>query len=377
MNNPLERVQKKPRYEMIYEEIREKINNEVYKVGDRIPTEQELIKYYKVSRITTKKALDQLVNDGMIKRIAGKGSFVIDKGVKNNKDSLYKNNYLIGFVFPEIDDSYGIELFRALNQAADQHTSNLVVKQTYFDSDLEKNAITSLLDLGVDGIIILPVSGEYFNEEVLKLNINKFPHILVDRYFKGIQTTSVCTNNINSAKQAVHYLFDLNHEQIAIFSPHYKDISAIEDRIDGFIQAYAERGVMVKKDIWLTNIGTKRDGDSREDLIKRDIQLIKDHLLTHKEITAIFAVHYNIAILARMAALELNLSVPGDLSIICFDGPENLHDRFEFTHIKQGEREMGEAAMEAIISLIEKRNYPEKTFINTTLIEGKSTKKRK
>lgn len=376
MNNPLDKVQKKPRYEVIYEEIKEKIVSRKYKLGERIPSEKKLIDYYNVSRITTKKALDQLVNEGMIERIPGKGSFVIDKNKRMSTQSISKKGYLIGFIFPEIDECHVIELFMALNQAVSHCSSNLVVKETYGDIKLEKEAITSLLELGVDGMIILPVSGEYFNEEVLKLNLNKFPHVLVDRYFKGIHTTSICTDNIQAAKKAVHYLFDLNHKQIAIFSPPYKDISAIEDRVEGFIQAYDERSIMVNKDIWLTDLTSELPNNKNKDqLIKRDIQLIKDHLKLHKGITAIFAMHYNIAVLARIAALELNLSIPEDLSIICFDSPKKSNDLFQFTYIKQGQQEMGEKAVEAIISLIEAKEYPEKTFLETALIEGESTKK--
>lgn len=377
MKNPLDNTQRKPRYEVIYDEIKEKIVNRHYKTGERIPSEKELIDYYKVSRITTKKALDQLVHDGMIERIPGKGTFVIDKAHVRTTPPLPNKGYLIGFVFPEVDEGHVTDLFTSLNQAASQYSSHVVIKQTFGDLALEKEAIASLLQLAVDGMIILPVSGAYFNEEVLKLNINKFPHVLVDRYFKGIHTTSVCTDNVNAAKEAVHYLFDLNHQQIAIFSPPYKDISAIEDRVDGFIQAYAERGNMVNKDIWLTDLISELPcNKNSEALIARDIQLIKDHLQSHKGITAIFAVHYDIAVLARIAALELNMRVPEDISIVCFDSPKKSKDRFSFTHIKQSQKEMGEKAFEAIISLIEEKDYQETTFLETKLIKGESTKKR-
>ncbi|MFC0469813.1 GntR family transcriptional regulator [Halalkalibacter kiskunsagensis] len=374
MTKSLDSTQRKPRYEIIYEEIKEKIVTQDYKVGDRIPSEKELIDYYKVSRITTKRALDQLVNDGMIERIPGKGSFVINKENEGVLQAESSKGYLIGFVFPDFDESHVADLFKALNEATSQCASSLVVKQTFGDVSLEKEAIASLLQLGVDGMMILPVSGEYFNEEVLKLTINKFPHVLIDRYFKGIHTTSICTDNINAAKEAVNYLFDLRHQQIAILSPPFKDISAIEDRVDGFIQAYAERGVMVNKDIWLTDLTSELPTNKRNDeLIDRDIQLIKGHLQTHPNITAIFAVHYNIAVLARIAALELGLTVPRDLSIICFDSPKKSRDRFQFTHVKQNQQEMGKKATEAIVSQIENKRYPEKTFLEAVLIEGEST----
>ncbi|WP_413376011.1 GntR family transcriptional regulator [Alkalihalobacillus sp. 1P02AB] len=377
MSHPLNNIQKKPRYEIIYEEIKQKIMSKAYKIGDRIPTEKELIDYYNVSRITTKKALDQLVHDGLIERIAGKGTFVIgSEGHETPKLPKNTKGYIIGFVFPEIEEEHvtGL-LIKSLNIAAREYSIDIVIKQTFGNIELEKEAIVSLLNLGVDGMIILPVSGEYFNEEVLKLTINKFPHVLVDRYFKGIQTTSICTDNANAAKNAVNYLFDKNHQQIAVFSPPYKDISAIEERVDGFIQAYAERGHMVNRNIWLTDLISELSSNKgNEELIERDIQVIKEHLLKYPEISAIFAVHYNIAVLVKIAADELNLLVPDDLSIICFDGQRKTRDRFRFTHIEQDQKEMGEKAIEALVALIEENNYPDKVTISTNLVEGESTK---
>lgn len=127
---------------------------------------------------------------------------------------------------------------------------------------------------------------------------------------------------------------------------------------------------MVIKNIRLTYLAYEQNNKSTI------TQLIKGHLQSHKDITAIFAVHYNIAVLVRIAALELNLSIPEDVSIICFDSPErSINNSYEFTYIKQGEREMGEKAMDAIVSLIEGKDYPEKTIIETILKNGKSTRK--
>lgn len=44
--------------------------------GDQIPTEDELIKAYRVSRITVRQALDILRTRGLVERVAGRGSFV-------------------------------------------------------------------------------------------------------------------------------------------------------------------------------------------------------------------------------------------------------------------------------------------------------------
>ena len=56
--------------------LRQDILNWKYPQGSRIPTEHELTKIYSVSSITVRRALDDLVQDGLIRREPGKGTFV-------------------------------------------------------------------------------------------------------------------------------------------------------------------------------------------------------------------------------------------------------------------------------------------------------------
>jgi GntR family transcriptional regulator, arabinose operon transcriptional repressor len=131
-------------------------------------------------------------------------------------------------------------------------------------------------------------------------------------------------------------LFDNNHENIGLFSPPIENTSAIEDRVEGFIQGYAERGMIVNKDLWMIDLhSTVPFPDNMNEKIKQDIDLIKDHLRGHPEISAVFAMEYNIAVLVKIAAEELALSVPDNLSIICFDTPRSFLGKNQFTHIKQ------------------------------------------
>ena len=64
------------KYEMIENDLKEKITYKEYALGERIPSELELSNMYGVSRITAKRALNDLESAGYIKRVSGKGSFV-------------------------------------------------------------------------------------------------------------------------------------------------------------------------------------------------------------------------------------------------------------------------------------------------------------
>lgn len=65
-----------PLYYRVKEDIINKIKDGTYKIEEKVPGENELQKIYNVSSITVRKALSDLVNEGYLYRIQGKGSFV-------------------------------------------------------------------------------------------------------------------------------------------------------------------------------------------------------------------------------------------------------------------------------------------------------------
>ncbi|AOT70327.1 GntR family transcriptional regulator [Geosporobacter ferrireducens] len=65
-----------PLYYRVKEDIINKIKDGTYKVEEKVPSENELQKIHNVSSITVRKALTDLVNEGYLYRIQGKGTFV-------------------------------------------------------------------------------------------------------------------------------------------------------------------------------------------------------------------------------------------------------------------------------------------------------------
>lgn len=63
-------------YQRLRSQLRRDIVAGVYPVHSRIPSEMELCRRYQVSRVTVRKALGALVNDGLLERYQGKGTFV-------------------------------------------------------------------------------------------------------------------------------------------------------------------------------------------------------------------------------------------------------------------------------------------------------------
>ena len=65
-----------PLYQQIYDEIKQEIEQGVYKPKERIPAEPELAEKYEVSRITVRRAVEELCSDGYLIKQQGRGTFV-------------------------------------------------------------------------------------------------------------------------------------------------------------------------------------------------------------------------------------------------------------------------------------------------------------
>ena len=65
-----------PHYRKLYEKLRRQIEENLYKEGDLLPSENELCSLHNLTRPTVRHALDTLVNEGYIKKHKGKGSIV-------------------------------------------------------------------------------------------------------------------------------------------------------------------------------------------------------------------------------------------------------------------------------------------------------------
>ena len=79
-----------PIYEQIREKIKKSINTNELKGGEVLPSVRTLAKDLRISILTVKKAYDELENDGYIKTVQGKGSFVISRSKKLIKEEQIK-----------------------------------------------------------------------------------------------------------------------------------------------------------------------------------------------------------------------------------------------------------------------------------------------
>ncbi len=77
-----------PLYEQVAEVLRQQIHAGELRPGAAIPPESELTARFKVSRVTARKALDLLVEEGLIVRRQGKGTFVTGGKIQHDLHTL-------------------------------------------------------------------------------------------------------------------------------------------------------------------------------------------------------------------------------------------------------------------------------------------------
>lgn len=68
--------QERPAYAQIADDLRRQILDGALTAGDRIPSEQELMADYAVSRIVVRMAIEVLQNEGLVTKQQGRGTFV-------------------------------------------------------------------------------------------------------------------------------------------------------------------------------------------------------------------------------------------------------------------------------------------------------------
>lgn len=84
----IERQSHIPIYEQIVDRLRASIREGELALGDQLPTEEEFVATYRVSRSTIRKALTVLGDEGMVARRSGKGTFVIARTLRQSLHEL-------------------------------------------------------------------------------------------------------------------------------------------------------------------------------------------------------------------------------------------------------------------------------------------------
>jgi LacI family transcriptional regulator len=174
----------------------------------------------------------------------------------------------------------------------------------------------------------------------------------------------VTSNDRAAVEEAVTYLIEEGHENIALIEGPKGFISAAERRA-GYEQAMAKAKLPVTKDMITPGAYTFESGyEAGVSILDAD-----------KKPTAIFVANDEMAIGVMIAARERNINIPDDLSIIGFDDtPLSSHVWPPLTTVRWPINAMAKSAAERLIA--EKQNVPSKdVFLSSALIKRGSVAK--
>lgn len=371
-----------PLYEQVYQYLLNEIKSGRLQGGDRVPSEKELAEQFNVSRITSKKALENLMQAQLVERIRGKGTFVVQTlpDLQESSHSLspdaphgarehtHDDHLLIGVIIEDVADSYGLRLLQSIEECCSQHKMHMLLKRTYGKREEEEAAIEAFLQFGVDGLVIFPVHGDYYNPKILKLVVDNFPVVLVDRYLKGVAAHAVYTDNRKAAYDLTTYLVEQGHQHIAFVSPPLENTSSIDERLQGFSAALTDHGVPLNSNYWYTHFVSTLPAVYRKENAFAGQQELAQFIQNNPEITAFFTCEYSQAMLLRHALHTLDPQKESQPSIVCFDYPEQLFNTPLFTHIQQDEITMGKQAIDILSGQIQGRDEPLVSVIPYTLV---------
>ena len=158
----------------------------------------------------------------------------------------------------------------------------------------------------IDGMILF--TPRLDDAGLKKLEEVDIPTVLMGE-IEGSNLYSVDVNNHLAAKQAVQYLLELGHTEIACITNAPASYAAAPDRVRGYKDALLNSGITPDDDlIRYADFDPQSGYEQMNSLLQSD-----------KKFTAVFVASDNVAIGAKSALREAGLRIPEDISIVGFD----------------------------------------------------------
>lgn len=138
------------KYQHIADELKDRIRRQEFKISEKLPSENQLMIQYGVSRQTVRNALALLREQHLIDSVHGKGSFVI------NQNPITKiPTFNVGVVVPELTTTSMFPvMLRSITDVLQQNGYSTLFAETKDRFDFERQVLQNMLKKQVDGIII-------------------------------------------------------------------------------------------------------------------------------------------------------------------------------------------------------------------------------
>jgi DNA-binding LacI/PurR family transcriptional regulator len=244
---------------------------------------------------------------------------------------LRQHTSVVGLIVPDISNLYYAGLVRGVEDAASAAGYRVVLCNTDRDVGKLGNYLDTLVESRVDGVIIAGgATDSAVDSRVFRPYRTK--RVMVGRH--AIGGPSVQIDNVAAARQVLDHLLDLGHRRVAFLAGPFSSLT-VQDRLAGYRDALAARGIGVGDDLML-------EGDLTEESGYRGAL----ELLSRAERpTAIVCANDRMAVGALAASADSGLAVPAQVSVAGFDDVSvSSYLRPRLTTVAIPTYEMGTAA---------------------------------
>lgn len=367
-------------YQKVYDDLKTQIKEKRLLPNTRLPKEKELCKQYQVSMITVKRAMELLADEKLINRIPGKGTFVTEEAFKTvqetaqemaqeedqetkagwrKKEGESSGTGLIGVILEYAMPSFGLDLIYELDRAALAAGYRICLRFSYADRERESEEIEFLISQGVEGLVILPCHGSYYNTALLKLVIEGFPVVVLDKKLEGIQVPSIRTDNQDAVGRLIDYLREQGRSRIGIITVDEKGTVTLAERKKAFRKKIAQLHLPVMEECILPDNVYRI---LKHKPIEEYVVQIMDYLKKWgKQLDGVVCMEYGnlLAFLEAVQRMKDDSHVRQILACT-MDQVYLVPGGGKYAHVKQNEAAMAEKAMEILKMQIEgEKEIPE------------------
>jgi GntR family transcriptional regulator of arabinose operon len=352
----------KPKYEMIKEYILESVKSGMFPSGMMIPSESDFCRLFKVSRISVRKAIDELVLREILYRRQGKGTFVANRGPL--KQALV-NDQKIGILLPFYSE-FTEGILSGISKELSNHGYFYKVLQTYGRQSLEHQKLADYDRDGVRGIILLTTFCDE-SEKNLSVYINrKIPIVFVDRFIENWPFDAVVGKDYEAGFQAVQHLYENHHvRRIGFFSSELQKVTSVSNRLQGTIDAIQRYGLTARESALCLTLAVGANSPMNQNLDRKELKdSIQRFLNQNDDCEAVILSNDLTAAFFLNVCQSNNIKVPEELKLISF-----MNDEYStltvprLTTFDQNLNELGKLAAKQVITRIKTGGEGEKELV--------------
>lgn len=258
----------------------------------------------------------------------------------------------LGVVIPSLSNPVFADSVAGITEIARQSDYSLMFTSTDYAPDAELQAVTSLLENRVTGLILTVADPE--NSPALNLlEAAKTPYILIYNQPGPCHRPTVTVDNVAAGRDVAKALIAMGHRRLGMISGAFASSDRASARRNGFADCIADAGLEPPQ---------VQQIDFQElDATAAVASLFEDWISAP---TALFCSNDLLAISVIGALERMGLNVPSDISVIGFDGiTVGTHLHPKLSTVVQPSREMGRTATRQLLGRIDGEADIESVFL--------------